>query len=75
MDNLNLIVDLECSWSIFWPFGRVRDISFHRGRRDRHIVFAFLRFATKEKTMSVVQKTNGMHVYSWLIACKMVGVG
>ncbi|KAK3212215.1 hypothetical protein Dsin_016921 [Dipteronia sinensis] len=75
IDNLNPIVDLECLWGIFRPFVKVRDISLHRGKRGRQSNFAFVRFETREETVKVARTTNGMHVYSWPISCKMAELG
>ncbi|KAK3227439.1 hypothetical protein Dsin_007301 [Dipteronia sinensis] len=63
VDNINPVVDNTCMWSVFKPFGRVRDVflsSNDNGRRSR---FAFIRFETLEEATKVARLTDGMHIY------------
>ena len=71
IDNLNPVVDQMGLWSIFKPFGRVRDVYLSAKNPARRSSYAFIRFETKEEATKVVRMTNGMHSYGWPIVAKV----
>ncbi|KAK3223171.1 hypothetical protein Dsin_010196 [Dipteronia sinensis] len=62
-------------WSIFKPFGKVRDVFLSNVKRSRSSCYAFVRFGTVEEAMKVVNLTNRMLVYGWPIVSKMAMAG
>ncbi|KAK2639074.1 hypothetical protein Ddye_026869 [Dipteronia dyeriana] len=75
VDNLNLQVDQAFLWSLFKVFGRVRDIYLSTATERRNIGYVFVRFGTIEEARRVADKTNGMHVFGWLIRAKVAQNG
>ncbi|KAK2655484.1 hypothetical protein Ddye_008536 [Dipteronia dyeriana] len=60
-----------------WIKGKVRDIflSKEKNSRGKGNKFAFVHFEAMEEALKVAKKTNGMHVYGWPIATKVVTFG
>ncbi|KAK2634494.1 hypothetical protein Ddye_029286 [Dipteronia dyeriana] len=75
VDNINPIMDQKGLWSIFKPFGRVRDVYLSSRNNSRGRLFAFIRFETMEEAVKVVKSTNGKHVYGWPIVSKVATLG
>ncbi|KAI9161775.1 hypothetical protein LWI28_020557 [Acer negundo] len=71
IDNLNPVIDQMGLWSIFKPFGRVRDVYLSSRNTSRRSLYAFIRFKSMEEAAKVVRLTNGMHVYGWPIVSKI----
>ncbi|KAI9180138.1 hypothetical protein LWI28_001622 [Acer negundo] len=49
VDNINPVMDQMGLWSIFKPFGRVRDVFLSSKNSQRSGLYAFVRFETKEE--------------------------
>ncbi|KAK3206327.1 hypothetical protein Dsin_020373 [Dipteronia sinensis] len=75
VDNINLVLDQMGLWSIFKPFGRVRDVYLSPKNTSRRSLYAFVRFETMEEATKVARLSNGMHVYGWPIASKLASFG
>ena len=75
IDNINPIMDQLGLWSIFKPFGRVRDVYLSSKNTSRRSLYAFIRFETMEEAKKVASLTNGMHVYGWPIVSKVTAFG
>ncbi|KAK3212628.1 hypothetical protein Dsin_017334 [Dipteronia sinensis] len=71
VDNLNPRVDLMGLWSIFKPFGTVRDVFLSSKKSGRKSCYTFVRFASKAEASKVANRTNDKHVYSWPISSKV----
>ncbi|KAK0595969.1 hypothetical protein LWI29_011566 [Acer saccharum] len=75
VDNINPVLDQMGLWSIFKPFGRVRDVYLSPRNSSRGSLYAFVRFETLEEAKKVATMTNGMHVYGWPIVAKLATFG